>query len=213
MSDHDYDMDVPPATMWTRILSRAEVWIYELNEQNHWIFRLYDAFNEFWARLVFRGVRARAANVDTQVEGRGVSVHMRLLSPADSESFAELLETLAQHKYRPPHALDRAAAVAALRRRSFLPFGIWDDERLVGYYLVRLFFPKRAATGVWMLSRYHSAGLGRAGIRVTGAFTRAEGLDDYITVPLDNISSLKGALGGGWRIVRSNRRFYVLLRE
>ena len=41
-------------------------------------------------------------------------------------------------------------------------------------------------------------------------FTLSEGLSDYVTVPVDNIYSLRGAQWAGWKIVRTNRRFHVL---
>jgi len=195
------------------MVSRAEVWIYELNERGHWLFRLYDRCNEVWARMVFRSVRERASRLDETLVGRGVTVRMRVLGPEDLDALVALFETLGQHKYLPPHPLDRESARAAISRMSYLPFGWFDGERLVGYLLVRLFFPKRAATGVWMLTECFNSGLGTLGVDTTGTFTTSEGFDDYITVPLDNIASLRGAVTAGWRIQRKNKRFYVLLRE
>ena len=50
-----------PRGLREKLLSRAEEWIYELNERDHWLFALYDHANELWSRLVYRGVRRRAA--------------------------------------------------------------------------------------------------------------------------------------------------------
>lgn len=195
----------------TRLLDRAEEWIYALNERNHWIFRVYDRCNEIWASLVFRGVRRRAARIDAEVEGRdGERARLRLLRPDDLDVFAALLEALARFRYVPPHPLDRAAAARALRRNSYLPFGLFYQDRLVGYLLVRLFFPRRAVTAIWSLEIAHNKRFSVNSGRITSAFTRSEGLADYITVPLDNLYSLKAAQGAGWEIVRRNRRFYVL---
>ncbi|MGH0029573.1 MAG: hypothetical protein ACQGVC_07270 [Myxococcota bacterium] len=204
----------PPATtLRARLLDRAEEWIYDLNERGHWLFSLYDGCNELWASLVFRGVKRRAAALDERVEGRdGEEARIRLLrADDDDEAFARLLEGLGGFPYRPPHPLDRAAAERALRRRSYLPFGIFYRGELVGYLLVRLFFPRRAVTAIWSLEIAHNKRFSlNAGV-ITSSFTRSERLDDYITVPLDNTYSLKAALGAGWEIVRKNRRFYVLL--
>jgi hypothetical protein len=202
----------PPRTAWERLLCRAEEWIYDLNARDHWFFRLYDRCNELWASLAFRGVKRRAASVAVTYPGRGVDFHIRFLGPEDLDAFAELLDGF-DEKYKPPHALDRATAEHCLKRRSYLCFGIWLEARLVAYVLVRLFFPFRAVTGGWEVRDIHNMGLGKGAIAVTGSFTRVEGLNDYITAPLDNPNSRLAAESAGWKLVRTNRRFHVLLRQ
>ncbi|MEN8182070.1 MAG: hypothetical protein ABFS46_06000 [Myxococcota bacterium] len=202
----------PLSSAWPRLRDWAEVQLYELNERNHWLFRLYDWGNEIWAALVFRGVRRRAGEIDARVPGSEDCCQLRLLRPSDLEAFAGLLEKF-DFKYLPPHSLDRRTAERSLRRSSYLPFGLFYEGELVGYLLVRLFFLRRAVTAIWSLRVAHNKGFSKGAGLVTSAFTRSEGLADYITVPLDNIYSLKAAEGAGWNVVRKNRRFYVLLHE
>lgn len=186
--------------------------MYALNERNHWVFRAYDLANELWARLVFRGVRRRAGRIDAPIRGRDAEARLRCLSPDDLEAFAALLARF-DFRYGPPHPRDRATAARVLRRTNHVPLGLFYEGRLVGYLLVRLFFPRRAVTAIWSLPVVHNKRFSVGSGLVTSAFTRAEGLDDYITVPLDNTYSLKAALGAGWRIIRTNRRFHVLKRR
>jgi hypothetical protein len=194
-----------------RLLDRAEEWIYDLNVRDHWLFRVYDLGNELWAGLAFRGVRRRAGGIDAIVEGRDDdTARLRLLRPDDLDAFIALLEGLSRFSHLPPHPLHRAAAERALLRRSYLPFGLFYQDRLVGYLLVRLFFPRRAVTAIWSLEIAHNKRFSLSCGVITSAFTSAEGLADYITVPLDNPYSLKAAEGAGWQILRKNRRFYVL---
>jgi len=196
---------------WSRLQDRAEEWIYRLNEREHWIFRLYDQANELWAALVFRGVRRRAATIEADIEARGRTARVRFLGAADTEAFAAFLAAL-DAKYGPPHPRERAAAARALRRRSYVPIGIFADGALVGYILLRLFFPRRAVTGIWMLAATHNAGLGRHTLWEAVRFLRAEGLANYCTIPVDNENSVRIALWCGWKVVRTNRRFHVLLQ-
>ena len=192
-----------------RLLNRAEEWIYRANERQHWIFRLYDHCNEIWAGLVFRGVRRRAHDFVRTLEGKGDTAELRFLRLDDLDEFAAMLERFT-FRYLPPHPLDRGSAEWALRRASYLPFGIYHGGALVGYTLVRLFFPKRAVTGVWSIPSNHNRGFSQVAVKTTAEFTLAEGLHDYVTVPVDNPHSLRGAQWAGWKIIRTNRRFHVL---
>jgi hypothetical protein len=196
-----------------RLIDAAEEWIYDLNERDHWIFRIYDWGNEVYATLFMRGVRRNASAVDEAVTcADGSPARIRFLTPADEEAFAELLAAL-HAKYLPPHATDRAGAVRALRRRSYLPFGIFLGNRLVGYLLLRLFFPWRVVTGIWTLPETHNLKLAQTCLRVTGRYSRSQKLADYATVPVDNLNSLRVANGAGWQTQRTNRRFHVLKLE
>jgi RimJ/RimL family protein N-acetyltransferase len=202
---------LPPGSWLARVQSAAEMWIYALNERQHWLFGLYDAWNEAWAWLAFRGVRRRAAGFRRELASAEASAQLCPLAPEDLDAFAALLARF-DFQHGPPHPLERDHAARALRRRSYLPFGIFLEGALIGYALLRLFFPRRAVTGIWLLPRYHGAGIAVAAVRATGELTRAERLPDYATVPLDNAPSLMGAQAAGWRILRSNRRFHVLRR-
>ena len=196
-----------------RLLDAAEEWIYDLNERDHWIFRIYDRGNEVYASLFMRGVRRNAATVDAEVLGAdGTQARIRFLTPADDEPFADLLAAM-DAKYLPPHAVDRAGAARALRRRSYLPFGIFVGERLVGYLLLRLFFPWRAVTGIWTLPETHNLKLGQTCLKVTASYSRSQKLADYATIAIDNPNSLRMANAAGWRTQRTNRRFHVLKLE
>ena len=127
-------MTTPDRSRWRRAFAslqdRAEEWIYRQNERDHWIFQLYDRGNEGWARLAFRGLRRRAGRLDAPIRASGgLDARVCFLQPEDEQAFAELLGSF-DFKYLPPHGLDPASARAALRRSSYLPFGIFVRERL-----------------------------------------------------------------------------------
>jgi len=100
-----------------------------------------------------------------------------------------------------------------LRRRSYLPFGIFVGDRLVGYLLLRLFAPWRAVTGIWTLPETHNLRLGQRTLFETARFSRSLGLADYATIGIDNPNSLRMANAAGWQTIRTNRHFHVLKRE
>jgi len=189
---------------------RAEEWIYKLNEHDHWIFHLYAWGNEVWARLVFSTTRTEAARIDRPIRTDSGEARFRFLTPADLDRFAALLERMRTLPHKPPHPLDLDAAARALDRRSNLPFGIFVGDDLVGYLLLRLFFPRRAVLGIWMPASRHNARLGRQAVDLASDFMRSRSLANFITVPIDNTSSLRVAEICGYRLLRTNRRFHVL---
>jgi hypothetical protein len=196
---------------YQRIQDWAEEWIYQLNERGSFIFKLYDLSNEVFARIRFGGLRERASRLDVRFKTRtGLDARIRFLQPSDQSAFAEMLSGL-KGRYGPPHAVDASGASAALARVSYLPFGIFVEEKLSGYLLLRLFYPSRAVTGIWTLPDTHNLGLGQEALKQTAAFSRAEDLPDYATIPIDNHNSLRMANAAGWQVIRTNHRFHVLL--
>jgi hypothetical protein len=188
-----------------------ETWLYELNERNHWFFRFLEWGNDLYAAVVFRGVRRRAAGIDEMISGRDREFRMRFLVPEDEAMLGELFGAF-DFTYLPPHALDAGAVGGLLRRASYLPFGLFRDGECVGYCLVRLIAPRSCFSGVWSFPVIENAGLSRAAVKRSGAFTDSEGLIDFVTVPLDNLPSKKGAEWAGWETLRANRRFYLMRR-
>lgn len=201
-----------PTTLMGRLQARAEEWIYDLNERQHWAFRIYDRVNELWASLFFRGLKRRASRIDVPYEASdGTQARFRFLTSDDVDILAKLFSRF-DMKYLPPHGLDRASTEVVLRRRSYLPFGIFAEGELVGYVLLRLFLIRRSVNGIWALPSHQGRGLNGIPSDVTGEFVWGEKLPDYATVPLDNTPSLRAALVAGGKIVRRNRRFYVIRR-
>jgi RimJ/RimL family protein N-acetyltransferase len=193
-----------------RLQDRMEEWVYRLNEQDHWIFRLWDRANELAARVLFRGGRRLAMRLDVMVQGRDRAARVRALGEGDLDALADLLARL-DAKYGPPHASDRATAARALARQSYTPYGIFVDGEMIGYVLHRFFLPRRMVTGIWMVTSSHNAGIGRVALVESMRWLGEARLDTYCTVPIDNLPSLRIAQVAGFRLIRTNRRFHVLI--
>lgn len=204
----------PPRTLLQKALARAEEWIYELNAREHPIFRLYDAGNALWARLAFRGVRRRLRAFEARARTKaGVEATLRWIEPDEVDALVALFERF-DFRYLPPHPLDRATVLRVLRSPHCIPLGVYaPGGELIGYSLIRLFFPRRAVMGIWILASAHARGLGQICSYATTWVTRSEGLPNFITIPRDNVASLRVGLWSGWRILRTNRRFHVLLHD
>jgi RimJ/RimL family protein N-acetyltransferase len=147
--------------------------------------------------------------MDLVVSVEDCQARVRFLEARDEDAFAEFLSRL-DALYLPPHPLDRRTAGIVLRRQSHIPIGIFVEGKLIGYILLRLFFFRRAVTGIWMLASTHGAGVGRHTLYESVKFLEREGLPNYCTIPIGNEPSLRIAHWCGWRIIRTNRRFNVL---
>lgn len=197
--------------LYQQLQDWAEEQIYRLNEKGSFIFKVYDFSNEIFARIRFRGLRKRASQLNVPFMTRtGLDARIRFLTTTDASSFANMLAGL-QGRYGPPHPMDASGASTALTRFSYLPFGIFVEEKLCGYLLLRLFYPSRAVTGIWTLPDTHNLGLGQEALKQTAAFSHSEDLPDYATIPIDNHNSLRMANSAGWQVIRTNHRFHVLL--
>jgi len=197
----------PPATL--SLQDRLEEWIYRLNEEDHWIFKLYDWGNELWARVFFRAARRRGELVDEEIEDSEGEGRVRFLGPDDVEAFADFCAAL-DTRYLPPHPLDRASAARALARSSYVPLGIFWRDELVGYVLVRFFFLRRAVNGIWMLPLSHGKSFGKHSFWVSCRYLHDLGLPAYCTIPLGNTPSIHTAWWSAYEIVRTNHHFHVL---
>ena len=213
MSDSSSESDRSPENArsgwFHRFQTLLEEWIYRLNEEQHWIFQVYDWGNEVWASLFFRGVRRRASELNAEIDVKGTPVRVRFLNPGDEAVFAEFMARL-DAKYLPPHELRKQDAAKALARRSYIPIGIFVEGEMIGYILLRLFFFRRIVTGIWMVASTHGGGIGRYTLNESVNFVRAEGIPNYCTIPLGNDPSLRIAYWCGWRVIRTNSRFDVL---
>ncbi|MDG2336350.1 MAG: hypothetical protein P8Q97_19275 [Myxococcota bacterium] len=198
-------------TFFAKVGGAIESWLYELNEKKHWFFRLLEWGNDRYAAVFFRGIRRRAMTFDEVVPGRDRLYQMRFLRPEDEGIVADLFGRF-DFKYLPPHSMESRDVGRILRRPSYLPFGLFRDEKLTGYYLIRLLAPRNCFTGVWSFPTPENVGLSRAAGKFGGSLTDREGIIDFVTVPLDNHASMKAAEFGGWERQRANRRFYLLRR-
>ena len=198
-------------TLLDRLGRALESWLYELNERNHWLFRFMEWGNVRYAAVFFRGIRRRAQNFDEVIPGRDRLYRMRFLKPEDEEIVANLFSRF-DFKYLPPHSMKSRDVGWILRRPSYLPFGLFRDEELTGYYLIRLIAPRNCFTGVWSFPIPENLGLSRSAGKFGGSLTDREGIIDFVTVPLDNPASMKAAEWGGWERQRENRRFHLLRR-
>jgi hypothetical protein len=87
----------------------------------------------------------------------------RKLLVSDAESLFELIKAqeASDLKYFNPHAFDIKSISKQLKKSSFLMMGVFDNERMVGYFFLRFFVNRRCFVGRLIDKDYRSIGIGQ----------------------------------------------------
>lgn len=87
----------------------------------------------------------------------------RKLFISDAESLFELIKAQEDSdlKYFNPHAFDINSIIKQLKKSSFLMMGVFDNERMVGYFFLRFFVNRRCFVGRLIDKDYRSIGIGQ----------------------------------------------------
>ena len=89
--------------------------------------------------------------------------HFRELSDGDLDQLASLLsrQKAGRLDYFKPHGFDRKSLKRAVRNPSFLMFGAFSDDLLVGYFFLRCFWNRKCFVGRLIDEPYERKGIGR----------------------------------------------------
>ena len=87
----------------------------------------------------------------------------RALTAADLDGLADLLARQKPDRldYFKPHGFDRASLERVARNPSFLMFGVFSGELLVGYFFLRCFWNRKCFVGRLIDEPYERKGIGR----------------------------------------------------
>lgn len=122
----------------------------------------------------------------------GTRLPVRPLEHADAAALRRFNEELSPESRRRflPHAYDDATVAAILRRAEDgddLVLGVFDGERLVGYFFLWYFRQRVPLLGIGLLDAYQSRGLGRQMMAILIDAARDAGREGVeLTTMLDN---------------------------
>jgi hypothetical protein len=87
----------------------------------------------------------------------------RSLSSADAPSLYNLIQNQDSSDFRffHPHGFDMHSIEQQTRKSSFLMMGVFEGERLIGYFFLRFFFNRKCFVGRIIDKNYRGAGIGR----------------------------------------------------
>ena len=121
----------------------------------------------------------------------GLYVYKRLTD----ENAMELLQLLncqpkESFEYFKPHAFDALTIKRLLKNKSYLAYGVWDNEKMVGYYFLRSYFIGKAYLGKLVDVNYWGKGIGKQMCLHLMDVATALGMHMYETISKENLSSL-----------------------
>lgn len=87
----------------------------------------------------------------------------RFLTEDDLKSLHELFQRQdqEQYKYFKPHSFDEKTLYRLFKNPSFFMFGVFDKDKLAGYFFLRCFSNKKSFTGRLVDEKYQGKGISR----------------------------------------------------
>lgn len=141
--------------------------------------------------------------------------YFRLLVPEDTEQVVGLLKrvTEGEKQFFKPHGFDWKSVNAVLKSIGFLSFGFFVQDKLVGYFILRLFCMKKSFIGRYVIEDMRNKGVGKEMASMLYDLASALNFEVYSTISEKNLSSLKSHQAmGRMRVVEELPNNYVLVK-
>ncbi len=86
----------------------------------------------------------------------------RRLQISDAESLYDLIENQEKSdlEYFSPHGFDMVSIERQFKNRSFLMMGVFDKEKMIGYFFLRFFVNRKCFVGRLIDKQYRGKGIG-----------------------------------------------------
>ena len=90
-----------------------------------------------------------------------------------------------------PHSTDLKTLKTIFNKTSHIPLGIFYRDMLIGYALIRLFFPKKASYAIFISEEWQGKGIGTAALEKQINLINDFHFMPYSAVSKKNVKSLK----------------------
>lgn len=157
-----------------------------------WLWAGIEKINN-WFLSVFYGKRIAAVRAQLALPKPFAEGYIRLITTDDTDRLTEFLKQVTKDElaFFSPHKFDRGSVHNVLGSLGYLPVGFFMGDKIVGYFMMRLFCTRKAFIGRYLSIDFRRTGLG--GQMGTVLYDIGEDLnfDVYSTISRDNSSSLK----------------------
>ena len=139
---------------------------------------------------------------------------LRKLDYNDSVSLFELIEKQNELdlEYFKPHDLDYESIKKQFRKKAFLMMGVFDEQKLVGYFFLRFFANRRCFVGRLIDKEYRGRGIGLVMNNIMYETAWRMGFRCLSTISQDNHSIMRAHAGNrNMRVLKELRNNYLLV--
>jgi hypothetical protein len=115
----------------------------------------------------------------------------QLLKPADLELLFLFIQNQDQKQFEffKPHAFDKKTLIRLQKNPSFLMFGVFDGNSLIGYFFLRCFLNKRCFIGRMVDVSLQGQGLGKIMGKILYQVAWNSGFRIFSTISINNVAS------------------------
>lgn len=175
-------------------------WLYNLldrlqQRRSRW-FDLVVFCNEIYIRFYFivTGRRWRMKPINEGFIVRGERFWLRTIDSTWLDRLVEFFEgecTPEQKKTFNPHPLDYRGMKKVFRRWHYITLGIFSEKDLVGYCVIRPFFPNKGLYAIIVGQRWRNRGIGAGALRIEVEYIAKIGLKPMSAVRNTNLPSIR----------------------
>lgn len=178
------------------------------------IWKIIEGINNMLLGLFF-GSRLRQVRNRYALKQDFQGLIIKLLTIDDLSDLGNMLNILKteDYTYFRPHGFDNKALKTVLNSNLYLPFGVFEEGRLVGYGFLRLFFTRTAFFGRIVSPEFQGKGIGH----ILASFIQQVAVEmkfkAFSTIHKDNIRSLSTHQNNkNIKVVKDLDNGYMLIR-
>lgn len=162
-------------------------------------------------KYLYRGrIVKNADNILKNFENEEYSY--RFLTPLDIEQAIGFFQkqNLEQFKYFKPHEFDKQTIKRLFKNPAFLLLGVFDQNKMIGYFLLRCFINKECFTGRIVDEQYQGQGIAKKMGKILLHIAWSSGFRVFGTASTENIKSLKSYQAiNNYRIIKELDNNYI----
>lgn len=158
------------------------------------LWKVIESINTILINLLYRNkIENTLGKYKSNVPVKGI-FYVRHLNKDDLDVLFEMLNKLDKSvlKFFKPHGFDRVTLQNILNNSGFVKLGYFDgsNNKLVGYFILRLFANKKCFSGRLVHPDYQGKGIGKEMVKILHCSAKQIGFNLYSTISKENMASL-----------------------
>ncbi len=129
---------------------------------------------------------------------------VRILNSNDTQLVKQLMENQNPErlKYFRPHGFDEASIRKALKNRALITMGVFEGNRLVGYFFLRCFWNKKCFVGRLVDQNFEGKGIGKLMNKIMYSTAWASKFRCFSTISRKNLLVMKAHANNPFMMIR-----------